>query len=95
MQFSLLAVAWRCRRWNVFNRYYVNQRDSGDTVVDGGIAGPGETNHQVAAPDQDEVRVMNVELKPLAYPNSQWAKRSFSQTSLNLFGPKHRHSSDR
>ena len=45
--------------------------------------------NQIAVPDQDKVRMMNIEPLAFAYHDAKWAKRSFAQPGLNTFCREH------
>ena len=85
----LLLSIFRSRYRQILKCHDMNQSNPRDTVVNAGFWLFRKPDHQIAVPDQDKVRMMNIEPLAFAYHDAKWAKRSFAQPGLNTFCREH------
>ncbi|MCC7083915.1 MAG: type II toxin-antitoxin system HicA family toxin [Pirellulales bacterium] len=62
---SSRAIRIRCARWQVFQRYHMQQRDTSDAIINRRILKTGMVNAQVAMDNQHEIGMINVEPQAL------------------------------
>jgi hypothetical protein len=67
----------------------MDQGDPGDPIIRRRILRSGEADHQVMHPDQDEVRVADIEMLAFAYDDPNRAEGLLAESGLNVAGREH------